>query len=65
MGAVVGPMRSAACGRTLAALSAVRCSLQAEEVLVLVLVLMEQGPLTKDPPSKNRAAVARLEKNKS
>ena len=27
---------------------------------MLVLVLLEQGPLTKGPPSKNRAAVARL-----
>ena len=34
-------------------------------VLVLVLVLVEQGPLTKDPPSKNRPAVARLENDES
>ena len=39
--------------------------LAVEEVLVLVLVLMEQGPLTKDPPSKNRPAGARLDKIKS
>ena len=32
---------------------------------VYFIKLMEQGPLTKDPPSKNRPAVARLENNKS
>ena len=34
-------------------------------VPVLVLVLMEQGPLTKNPPSKNRAAGASVDHNKS
>ena len=45
----------------MAALSAARRSV--EVVLMLVLVSMGQGPLTKDPPSKNRPAVSRLENN--